>query len=144
MGKISSTATVIFIFSIVTLSAGILFRHNLARVWAASQPRTQPFVQLAFTNPNELPQTIAPGKPYAFGFWAKSNHQSHPYYYEVFIEGAKGKEMISSGQLALEAGMPTTQEMALVPSEVENRQRIVVTLPELGQSIQFWVNGAAR
>lgn len=142
--KIPRTIILILSCIVVVVASAFLFQDNLSRVWAASRPQQQSFVELAFESPATLPAAIKSGQPYSFGFWAKPTTLSGPTPYEVVVENSKGREIVAHGTLQLEVGKRTNYAMTLVSPEVDARQRVIVHLPELHQSIQFWVAGDAE
>lgn len=128
---------------IVLVGAITFFRGDLQRVWAAAQPRPQGFVQLAFDNPLKVPQTITPGKPYSFAFWAESHQPTTQHYkYQVFSQSDKGREQLSSGSITLAPGQRLEESLTVIVPQAQPRQKIVVTFPELNQTIHFWASEA--
>lgn len=105
-------------------------------------PKADNVTELYFAKPSYLPDTYSPSQPVNFDFIV-ANRTSEPqnYTYNVVAvpEQSMRADAFTKAAVAVLPGQRITQSVAL-PVAHQGRVKIEVSIPELNQSIHFWVN----
>lgn len=114
---------------------------NQLRKWDVL-PRPDNVTELYFAKPSYLPVTYSPSQPVNFDFIvANRTSETQIYTYNVVAvpEQSMQADAFTKSSVTVPPGQQVTQSVAL-PVAHQGRVKIEVSIPDLNQSIHFWVN----
>ena len=105
-------------------------------------PEADNVTELYFAKPTYLPDTYSPSQPVNFDFVVSnrtSASQSYTYNVVGVPEHSMRADSFIKSSVDIPPGQQITQSVAL-PVAQQGRVKIEVSIPDLNQSIHFWVN----
>ncbi|PLS81292.1 hypothetical protein CYG49_02480 [Candidatus Saccharibacteria bacterium] len=138
------------LLTVVAIIAGILLLHLLITSPAVTRqlnewkllPQPEEFVELYFTNPNNLPATYAPGQQQTVAFTLHNVSQQPKNLQYVILQQDEAKTIsqpLVQQQLTLRPDQTREITHAITPVEAGPRSSISIQLINQNQSIHYWV-----
>ena len=105
-------------------------------------PKTEAVTELYFAKPSYLPATYSISQPVNFDFVVSNRTpETQTYTYNVVAvpEQSLRADAFTEASVTVPPGQQITQSVAL-PVTLRGRVKIEVSIPDIYQSIHFWVN----
>lgn len=98
-------------------------------------------MELYFTHHLDLPKRYSPGTMSTVAFTATAHDSESEYRYEIVQENAGGDAsvVLKDGVIRVSNSQPQAIEVPILYVEGGTRSKIVVRIPEQGQSVHYWV-----
>lgn len=134
--------SILIVVGFGVLAAGIALRslapNSDPLTWSLfKQPEA--LTEVYFSDHKTLPATYAPGETYLLTFTIV-NKEGRPmsYPFEIVVEGEGERIVLTTGRLAVENDEIKTHSVPVTYGDLGPNARVIVSLPEQGQTLQYF------
>lgn len=135
ISRLSWILALALIGEVISLTTVPGIQNLLAR---ATSYQAEPYAELYFTHPSELPKTYTAGASQTVAFTITNHeHQAEALRYRILLNG----QVVATGVTSLLAdGAATELSQTIHLGQTTGRARVTVTITDHPQVIQYWTN----
>jgi uncharacterized membrane protein len=140
-------AGLIVLLVIIAIVLGSIFHSqikNQLNDWKLL-PQPESLTELYFTKPNNLPSSYIAGQSQTVRFTVHNQeYKTMTYHYLVVEQSQDGSQSqtLSSGDFTIGQNVYQGENVTVVPANLGSRVKIVIELPTVNESIDYWANGS--
>ena len=130
---------------IILLILGLVFHQpikNQLNSWKLL-PEPERLTELYFTKPNNLPSTYTPGQSQTVSFTVHNleyRTTAYPYQISEQNQADTQSQTLAQGQFTLKQNAYEHAVSTIVLPDLGSRVKVVINLPNLAESIDYWVS----